>query len=127
MTEGTGPSVVVADDHSTFRRQACAVLSAHGWTVLGQAESGQQALNLVRSLSPDVVVLDVMLGDMDGFEVAALLFEERIRSLVVLISAYEAATFATRLSRSMAEGAVAGFVPKSEFSTKALLVALEER
>jgi CheY-like chemotaxis protein len=124
VTVAEGLRVVVADDHATFRRQACALLVSCGWAVVGQAASGEEAVAVAEAEQPDVLVLDVMLGDMDGFEVAERLHGSVWPLGIVLISAYEAETFATRLARMSGDGVVAGFVAKSDFCADALLDVL---
>ena len=65
------PTIVVVDDHPTFRATACALLEAEGFVVVGEAADGLTALEVIERLAPDVVLLDVQLPDIDGFEVAA--------------------------------------------------------
>ena len=95
-----------------------------GWVVVGQAASGEEALAVAEAEQPDVLVLDVMLGDMDGFEVADRLSDSGWPLGIVLISAYGAETYATRLARVSGDGVVVGFVAKSDFSADALLDVL---
>ena len=64
-------TIVVVDDHPTFRATACALLEAEGFVVVGEAADGRSALEVIERLAPDVVLLDVQLPDIDGFEVAA--------------------------------------------------------
>src|SRR5438105_2788065 len=63
-------TVLIVDDHPSFRATARALLQAEGFDVVGEAEDGASALALVAELRPDVVLLDVQLPDLDGFEVA---------------------------------------------------------
>ena len=62
-------TVVIADDHPSFRASARAILQAEGFEVIGEAEDGASAIAAVRELAPDVVLLDVQLPDLDGFAV----------------------------------------------------------
>ena len=66
-------SVLIVDDHPSFRASARMLLESEGFDVVGEAEDGKGALIAVRELKPDVVLLDVQLPDIDGPEVAARL------------------------------------------------------
>ncbi len=107
---------LIVDDHRPFRQQARALLEAEGLTVVGEADDGCAALEAVRALRPDVVVLDIGLPDVDGFAVAERLAAELPRPQVVLISSREAATFGSRLASSP----TMGFVQKDDLSASAL-------
>ena len=62
-------TVVIADDHPSFRASARAILEAEGFEVIGEAEDGASAIAAARNLTPDVLLLDVQLPDLDGFAV----------------------------------------------------------
>ena len=64
------PSVLIVDDHASFRATARQLLEAEGYEVVGEAADGASALEAVARLRPDVVLLDVQLPDMDGFEIS---------------------------------------------------------
>ena len=64
-------SVLIVDDHPGFRASARMLLEAEGYDVVGEAGDGQAGLEAAAELHPDVVLLDIQLPDMDGFEVAA--------------------------------------------------------
>ena len=68
-----GPRVLIVDDHPSFRASARVLLEAEGFDVVGEAADGAQALTEAGRLSPEVVLLDVQLPDIDGFDVAARL------------------------------------------------------
>ena len=63
---------LVVDDHPSFRKTARTLLESEGFEVVGEAADGASAIEAAKSLRPDVVLLDVYLPDIDGFEVAAL-------------------------------------------------------
>ena len=65
------PSILIVDDHPSFRAMARALLQSEGYTIVGEAVDGASALTAVRELHPEVVLLDVQLPDTDGFAVAA--------------------------------------------------------
>lgn len=109
-------TLLIVDDHAAFRRLARRLLQAEGFEVVGEAEHGQAALEAVARLHPDVVLLDVLLPDIDGFEVAARLVEEAERPRVVLTSSREALEFGDRLKTS----AAVGFVHKKDLTGESL-------
>src|SRR2546421_12967430 len=79
-------SVLIVDDHPSFRASARALLQAEGFEVVGEAADGAEALRAVEELHPDVVLLDVQLPDIDGFEVAKRLCELGSPPKVILTS-----------------------------------------
>jgi DNA-binding NarL/FixJ family response regulator len=115
-------TVVLVDDHAGFRMQARALLAAAGYDVVGEAADGSSALASTRALRPDVVVLDVHLPDIDGFEVARALHEDPDPPAIILISSREAADFGGRIGRSPANG----FLTKSDLSARALATLLRD-
>jgi DNA-binding NarL/FixJ family response regulator len=114
-------TVLIVDDHPSFRSSARALLTADGFEVVGEAEDGESALQAAGRLEPDVVLLDVHLPDMDGFAVArALSRRNGSAPTVVLTSSRDASDFGPLVLES---GAVA-FVPKAELSGAALQAVL---
>jgi CheY-like chemotaxis protein len=109
-------TVLIVDDHAGFRGFARRLLEAGGYTVVGEAEDGASALAAVQELRPELVLLDVMLPDTDGFAVAERLAEDGEEPVVVLTSSREAADFGRRLERTPARG----FIHKDELSGPAL-------
>jgi DNA-binding NarL/FixJ family response regulator len=109
-------SVLIVDDHAGFRSWARVLLEMQGYTVVGDVEDGASAVAAVRSLRPDVVLLDVRLPDIDGFEVIRRLAREGIAACVVLVSSRDAEDFGGALEHSGAQG----FVAKAELSAAAL-------
>lgn len=113
--------VLVVDDHPSFRRCAEKLLSAEGFEVVGEAEDGAVALSLARELAPDLVLLDIQLPDVDGFEVACRLLEREPGLPIVLVSSRDRDAYGTRIEASGARG----FVTKAELSGAALERLLE--
>ena len=114
------PSVLIVDDHPTFRATARALLEAEGFEIVGEAEDGRAAIEAARRLRPEVVLLDVQLPDIDGFEVAASLTSNGNSPAVVLISSRDAADFGELIALSGARG----FLAKAELSGAALTALL---
>jgi CheY-like chemotaxis protein len=118
----TATTAVIVDDHPTFRRFARELLESAGLVVLGEAGDGAAALAAVRELRPDVVLLDVLLPDTSGFEVARALAAGPERPLVLLTSSRSAADLG---GPGVWDGA-AGFIAKSELTVDALGALLGE-
>jgi CheY-like chemotaxis protein len=100
-------TVLVVDDHPSFRRLARRVLEAGGFAVVQEAGDGASALAAARELQPDVVLLDVLLPDATGFEVAETLSADPSAPVVVLTSSRSEADLGSSLSRSSAHGFIA--------------------
>jgi DNA-binding NarL/FixJ family response regulator len=113
-------SVLIVDDHEGFRVWARAFLEAHGYRVVGEAADGAEAVSAVGRLRPDVVLLDVHLPDVDGFEVARRVAEKPAAPAVVLVSSRELADF----GRRVAESGVRGFISKVDLSGETLHAVL---
>jgi DNA-binding NarL/FixJ family response regulator len=109
-------TVLIVDDHAGFRAQAHALLVADGFTVIGEAVDGASGLEAARTLRPDLVLLDIGLPDVEGFEVARELAVTGPPPLVVLTSSREASAYGPRLTSSR----VLGFIPKDELSGVAI-------
>ena len=105
-------SVLIVDDHPSFRAGARRMLEASGYSVVGEAADGEAALEAVRELTPDLVLLDVQLPGIDGFEVAARLRDAGTPPTIVLTSSRDRADFGDALAESPARG----FIAKGELS-----------
>jgi CheY-like chemotaxis protein len=100
-------TVLVVDDHPSFRRFARRLLETAGYTVVDEAGDGAEARAAVHAHRPDVVLLDVLLPDTTGFELADELCSDGTRPLVVLTSSRTAADFDGSVERSCARGFIA--------------------
>jgi DNA-binding NarL/FixJ family response regulator len=114
-------NVLIVDDHPSFRTNARAVLEAEGFAVVGEAADGESAIDAAARLEPQLVLLDVHLPDIDGFEVAARLTNGGGGPAVVLVSSHDGSDFGPLVSRSGARG----FIPKAELSGAALRALLQ--
>jgi CheY-like chemotaxis protein len=112
--------VLLVDDDVRFRSVARGLLASWGFDVVAEAGTGRDALAAAAAHRPSVVLLDIQLPDLDGFEVARLLLAADAAPVVVLISTREAIDFGRRVSDS---GAV-GFITKSMLSGTALRAVL---
>jgi CheY-like chemotaxis protein len=114
-------AILVVDDHDGFRVFARRMLEAAGFTV-AEAATGAQATEAVRCVRPRLVLLDIQLPDIDGFEVARRLALQVHGPVVVLTSTREAADYGGLIAASPA----AGFLPKDQLSGAALREFLPE-
>jgi DNA-binding NarL/FixJ family response regulator len=116
--------IVIVDDNRHFLDAARNVLQQEGLDVVGVASTGAEALDVAGQLRPDVVLVDVDLGEESGFDVAQNL-EAAVDASVVLISAYPESELADLIAASPA----VGFVSKSELSATAVsnLLGTERR
>ena len=117
---GVARSVLIVDDDAGFRSRARRLLAASGYAVVGEAADGASAIARARDLRPEVVLLDIVLPDIDGIDVARELSAEPGAPAVVLTSSRDAADYGRRLRRALAKG----FIPKAELSGAALAAVL---
>lgn len=78
--------IVIADDHTLFRRSLAALLAAKGFDVVGEAENGPQALELALELAPDVVLMDLDMPGLGGVEATRRLLAQRPEMRVVMLT-----------------------------------------
>ena len=114
--EAVPKTVVIADDHPSFRASARAILEAEGFEVIGEAEDGASAIAAARDLTPDVLLLDVQLPDLDGFAVCRECCLNGASPAVVLVSSRDACDYGGLIEQSGARG----FIAKAELSGAAL-------
>jgi DNA-binding NarL/FixJ family response regulator len=113
-------TVLIVDDHPSFRTSARRMLEIDGYRVVGEVANGALALDAVRELQPDVVLLDIRLPDLDGFEVAERLAANGAAPAIVLTSSRDRSDFGDELGASPADG----FIPKSELSAEAITLLI---
>jgi DNA-binding NarL/FixJ family response regulator len=113
--------VLLVDDHPSFRSCARALLTAEGYDVVGEAEDGTSALALALELTPDLVLLDIRLPDMDGFAVARELLARAPELAIVLVSSRDRDDYGLLIEGSGARG----FVSKADLSGAAIERLLE--
>jgi DNA-binding NarL/FixJ family response regulator len=116
-------TVLIVDDHAGFRTQARALLERAGYEVVGEADDGRSGLEAVGRLRPDLVLLDVQLPDLMGFDVARRIIERADPPTVILVSSRDASDYGGSIDSSGARG----FISKTELSAGAVAALLEER
>jgi two-component system response regulator EvgA len=108
-------TVLIVDDHPSFRSSARRLLESEGFEVVGEACDGEEGLALARELEPQLVLLDVALPGLNGYEVA-----ERLAggsSKIVLVSSRSREDLGHRVD----EAPALGFVAKERLSVPAIL------
>ena len=112
-TDGVLMRCLLVDDNAAFAETARRVLDPDGVTVTGTASNIGEALLLAGDLQPDVVLVDITLGDENGFDLARLLADSQAGGLaVIMISSDTGEDYADLVAESPA----LGFLPKAELS-----------
>ncbi|MFN2556746.1 MAG: response regulator transcription factor [Nitriliruptorales bacterium] len=114
--------VLIVDDQEPFRVAARMVVElTDGFEVVGEADSGEAAVELAPQLEPDLVLMDVNLPGMNGLEATRQILAETQQTRVLVLSTYEPQEYE---SRAIEAGAI-GYVPKSAFGPDGLVAAWE--
>lgn len=110
-------SVLIVDDQAPFRRAAAAVVKiTGGFEVVGEAESGEEAVELVGTLAPQLVLMDINMGGISGIEATRRITSGWPEVAVVLLSTYQAEDLPADAGAS---GALA-YVHKEDFGPRVL-------
>ena len=107
-----GHTILIVDDHPSFRASARTVLESEGFDVIGEAADGASAITEICRLRPEIVLLDVQLPDIDGFDVCLQITAYAEHPMVIMTSSRDGSDFGPLVSTSGARG----FVPKAELS-----------
>jgi CheY-like chemotaxis protein len=113
-------TILIVDDHADFRVRMRALLEAEGFIVVGEAADGVSAVEAAHSLNPDLVLLDIGLPDIDGFEVARRIPDGSRPLAIVLTSSRPA----TEYGRRLASSAAVSFIAKDDLSGSAIRAVL---
>lgn len=82
-------SVMIVDDQSPFREAARAVLArVEGFELVAEVDSGEAAVAASAELAPDLVLMDINMGELDGIEATRLITDVRPATKVILVSTY---------------------------------------
>jgi DNA-binding NarL/FixJ family response regulator len=114
---GATVSVLVVDDQPPFRMAAKAVLRrASGFELVGEASSGEEAVEKVDELLPELVLMDINMGTMNGVEATRRIVAAHPDTVVLLCSTYDASD----LPAGAAESGARAYVHKEHLSPSAL-------
>ena len=109
-------TILIVEDHPSFVAAARFLLETDGFVVVGVATDGASAVRETLRVSPEIVLLDVSLPDMDGFEVASQLRAAGASSRIVFTSSRDGSDFGSKITDSGASG----FIAKAELSGEVL-------
>ena len=113
--------ILVADDNELMRNALCTVLEEQaGWEICGEAADGREAIHKSVELKPDVLLLDVSMPDMNGFEVAKRIHKLSCAPDILIVTEHDASAF----ERVEPQKGVRGYVVKSRISSD-LVPAIE--
>ncbi len=97
--------IVLADDHSVMRSGLRALLQQHAdMQVVGEASDGREALNLVESLRPDVVVLDITMPLLNGIDAARQMAAKQLGTAVIMLSMHSDESYVLRAMKAGVRG-----------------------
>jgi DNA-binding NarL/FixJ family response regulator len=116
-TGAVAPGVLIVDDQAPFRSVARTLVSMlKGWRVTGEAGSGEEAVELVESTNPGLVLMDINLPGISGIEATRRILERQPGTIVVLLSTYAADDLP---QDALACGAV-GYIRKDDLTPRLL-------
>ncbi|MEM7116844.1 MAG: response regulator transcription factor [Chloroflexota bacterium] len=101
-------TVLICDDHQMVREGLRSMLDAPDIDIIGEAESGQQAITKIRELAPDVALMDIRMPGMDGLSALATINESKLSTRIIMVTTYRNTAY---LLQALAKGA-AGFILK---------------
>jgi DNA-binding NarL/FixJ family response regulator len=120
MTSEKQITVLLAEDHDIVRQGLCALLNADGaFKIVGEARTGREAVDLMRTLRPDVIVMDIAMPVLNGLEATRQILTADAAAKVIILSAHSDDAYIERMSAA----GVAGFLEKqtsAEILTKAI-------
>jgi DNA-binding NarL/FixJ family response regulator len=116
MTRGTVRlRILIADDHELVRRGIRALLRVRrGWTVVGEAMNGREAVEKANRLKPDVAILDISMPDLDGLQATRRIREVVPTTKVVILTMHES----DQMVRRVVDAGALGYVLKSDLATQ---------
>ena len=106
--------ILVADDHEVVRQGICSILKSHlGWEVCGEAVDGRQAVQMVKDLKPQIVILDIAMPMLNGLDATRQILNENADQKVLILTMSDS----EQLIREVLGAGARGFVLKSDATT----------
>ncbi len=113
--------ILIADDHALVRQGLRTTLEAHeGWHICGEADTGRKAVKLTQQLSPDVVVMDITMPELNGLDATRQILKNNPSTEVLILTMHESEP----LMAEVIEIGARGFILKSD-TTRLLVAAVE--
>jgi DNA-binding NarL/FixJ family response regulator len=113
--------IIVVDDHGVVRRGVRALLETQpGWEVAAEGTTGREAVELVRQLHPDVVVMDLSLPELNGLDATRQILKESPRTEVLVLTMHHS----EQLAREVLQAGARGYVLKSD-ADQSLIAAVD--
>src|SRR5881296_2246314 len=107
--------VLLVDDHELVRQGVAAMLAkAEDLSIVGEAKTGRDAIEVARRELPDVILMDVRMPDMDGLEATRRIKEERSRTAVIVLTMHENPAYLREAVRAGAAGYLLKDVSRDE-------------
>jgi len=113
--------VLVAEDHAIVREGLCGILEAAGLAIVGQAKSGKEAVDMARTLLPDVILMDISMPELNGIQATQAILSENPEARVLILSAFSDDLHVQRVN----EVGAAGYLEKQSCA-KVLIEAIRE-
>jgi DNA-binding NarL/FixJ family response regulator len=107
-TDSANIDIVLVDDHAIWRDGVKALLEDTGFLVIGEAASGKEAIDLLRNVKPQIVLLDIRMAGGDGLDALQAIKSEHPKVSVIMLTTYDNPTY---MARAVAGGA-SGYVLK---------------
>lgn len=108
-------NILIADDHALFRDSLRSLLEARGLSVIGEARNGREAVELARSLQPDIVLMDLSMPELDGLSATRLISAEQPGVKVVVLTASDEDAKLFEAIKSGAQGYLLKNLESDEF------------
>jgi DNA-binding NarL/FixJ family response regulator len=119
--EGASPvRIIVADDHEVVRTGLRTLLEKRNWQVVAEAANGREALDLVRQLRPDVVILDISMPELNGLEATRRILQEAPHTEVLILTMH----LSDQVVRDVLQAGARGYLLKSD-AARDLVAAVE--
>jgi DNA-binding NarL/FixJ family response regulator len=113
--------LVLADDHEIMRVGLRTLLKGQaGWSVVGEAVNGEEAVEMVLALKPDVALLDIAMPKLNGLDAARQILSHGARTKILLLSAHDS----TQVIADVLDSGAKGYILKSD-AARDLVAAVE--